>query len=272
MAAPAYFIKHGSGALITRASVRKRLDGFDEGSFSAHSDSENTYAPGSAMPGYTGLYIAECDNEYDGDEFLHDIRAQGLVGVSSRLISSEYKESDDGFDVGTERWIVAKGGGYGLGASAQGHSYLKCVSAPRSMSPVPQFEYQTLEFKGILTFGRANRIRVETVGREFRRDNLIVRGAGGWSTAQSGEILWGRTAVTESYLTTAAPNTARIPAQGGNPTFRPSITNISFTTSDATVYHWPNGWTLSALSFDRVLNFSLYYVTEYWLYNPKITW
>ena len=90
MAAPDYIIKHGTGTLVTRLETERTADGFDSGTFEAHSAAENTFAIGGAMPTYSGMIVTRCRNSEDGDgEYMHEGTAIGLRSGTTRLIETD---------------------------------------------------------------------------------------------------------------------------------------------------------------------------------------
>lgn len=281
MAAPSYTLAHGTGTLITEAEIIKRADGFDEGSFEAHSDSELTFTEGAAMPGYAGLYAQEVRSKLDGvdevgnSEWMHNIRAVGLRNSLPRLIASDAQDSEEGFDTGYEEWAVpvaSKTAYLTYGRAHSNHANLRCVNPKEKRSPVAAFAVISLQFKGIKSGTKPIRTKVDTISREVQRENLINKLPGGdATTAHTWNILRSQPSLQRMYLTTALPNTALVGIQGVSVPGFPAQYFAPFSAADSTViWNWPNGTVLAALSYDQIPGASIYFVTEYWLSRARV--
>lgn len=277
MAAPDLTIAHGTGTLITAARIRRASDGLDEGSFEAHSASEFTFMEGGAMPGYSGLVIAESENECDGvdaagnTEWNHSIRAIGLRLGQPRLVSWEAEDSEDGFDTGSEVWQVRddqKAPYLVYGRAHSKHENLRCVQPREARARAEGYTTITLAFKGIKSGTKPARYRVDTQTREITKENFIVALPGGDSvTPHNWRILLGQPTLQKSYLSLTEPASFLVAQQGVTVDGFPAVNDLSWNNTEVT-YNFPNGVFLAGLGYDKIPGTTICFVTEYYTRAP----
>lgn len=270
MPAPASCISYGAGTLYTKRRVRRRRDGFHTGDFEALSASEFDFVQGMALPGYTGLYVAEVDSERDGPQYRHTISALGLYGVASQKIASTAEDSEEGFDTGTERWIVSAGTSFTYGRAHSLHGNLRCVNITDEESPISAYKYINLSFKGIKNGNKPIRRKVDTLTREVTRQNFLITLSGGDANPHNWSILLSSPTLQISYLATSRPDTTRVGLPANVADF-PARSGYDFSAQDDTLtWSFPNGVVLGALSYEEVPGTTICFVTEIFVDRQKI--
>jgi hypothetical protein len=71
--------------------------------------------------------------------------------------------------------------------------------------------------------------------------------------------------VTIEYFTTGAPETNLV-GLGGTPAVAPSVRSSAWTALPNPMQHFPNGWVMTGMDFDRLANTSWHLVAEQWEY------
>jgi|688.fasta_scaffold02660_21 hypothetical protein len=248
--------------------IVRRLDGFDEGQFTFHGGGQNSLEPGDLVPGYSNLFVAENTTTNHSGDYEHQIRAMGLSSGTSRRISRVATDTEDGFDTGTETWIVRKGANLGLGRSHMDHPQLYAVSRAERNSPIDQFVIIELGFLGIKTGAKPDRYKTTTSSRELSFSAKTVNGkAGKWN------VLRGDPVMVRSYLSLQSPNHNRVARFGPTPAFFPNVSSLSATLNDEDepVYQWPDGVVLASLDTDQVPGKNVWFVTETYVQRDRIT-
>ncbi len=265
-------LKHGATTpLLTDNSYDSNLAGLDTASLVyACCASRDAYKVGQAAPGYAGLIIDKVGHKQDGDEWELSLSCNGIYGNKGQRQSLGYPKTtinQEDFD-GVEDEVISASrsffhrGGFG----AYGGSMI-CVSA--SSEPInysKTYWRNRGRFLGI--------IEQKPYKRQITCNNKVITGdsitwplEGGWGTAQKASVALPSVVVSDTYLTTNAPQTGRIPGAQSPPN-PPSIRFINATTTDPR-YYWPNGWGLTVQA-EQVAGVSLWRVTYIYEYQHRI--
>ena len=249
--------------------IVRRLDGFDEGQFTFHGGAETSLEPGSTVPGYLNMFVAENTTTNHSGDYEHQIRALGLSGIgSTRRITRVATDTEDGFDTGTETWIVRKGTTLGLGRSHLDHPQLYAVSRAERNSPIDQFIIVELGFLGIKSGTKPDRYKTTTSSRELSFSAKKLNGKEGkWN------VLRGDPVMVRSYLSLQFPNHNRVARFGSVPANFPNVQPLRGTLNDddEPVYQWPDGVVLASLDSDQVPGKNVWFVTETYVQRDFVT-
>lgn len=248
--------------------IVRRLDGFDEGQFTFHGGAETSLEPGSLVPGYANLFVSENTTTNRSGDYEHQVRAMGLSSGSTRRISRVATDTEDGFDTGSETWIVRKGTTLGLGRSHMDHPQLYAVSRAERNSPIDQFIIIELGFLGIKSGTKPDRYKTTTSSRELSFSAKTLNGkAGKWN------VLRGDPVMVRSYLSLQFPNHNRVARPGSAPPYFPNVSPLTRTLNDddEPIYQWPDGVVLASLDSDQVPGKNVWFVTETYVQRDRIT-
>jgi hypothetical protein len=250
--------------------IVRRLDGFDEGQFTFHGGSEISLEPGSAVPGYLNFFVVENTTTISSGDYEHQVRAIGFAGTSaSRRISKQATDTEDGFDTGTETWLVRKGTNLALGRSHLDHPQLYAVSRAHRNSPIDQFEIIELGFLGMKSGTKPDRYKTTTSSRELNFDDKTFEGrTGKW------RIMIGDPVMVRSYLSLQEPNHKRVARpNSGPPAYFPSAIPLGniFDQKDEPTYQFPSGQVLASIDSDQVPGKPVWFVTETYVQRDLVT-
>jgi hypothetical protein len=250
--------------------IVRRLDGFDEGQFTFHGGADTSLEPGSAVPGYLNMFVAENTTTNHSGDYEHQIRALGLSGIgSTRRITRVATDTEDGFDTGTETWIVRKGTTLALGRSHLDHPQLYAVSRAHRNSPIDQFELIELGFLGMKSGTKPDRYKTTTSTRELSFENKTFEGkTGKW------RIMIGDPVMVRSYLSLQEPNHKRVARpNSGPPAYFPSAIPLGniFEQKDEPTYQFPSGQVLASIDSEQVPGKPVWFVTETYVQRDLVT-
>jgi hypothetical protein len=254
--------------------IVRRSDGFDEGQFTFHGGTEDSLEPGSKVPGYPNMFVAENTTTNRSGDYEHSIRAVGLRGSALiRRISNVATDTEDGFDTGSETWIVRKGQTLQLGRAHGDHPQLYAVSRVNRNSAVEQFEIIELGFLGIKSGTKPERFRTTTSSREITLTDTTLNIPGGSDNTRTWNILRGDPVLHRSYLSLQAPDHTRVARPGTAPAQFPQVSSLSGTLSadQKALYQWPNGVVLAALDSDQVPGKNVWFITETYVQRDAVT-
>jgi hypothetical protein len=272
MATP--IISHGSVAVdYPDRRIRSRRDDLNEVTQTFQRATTNAFDVGQTFPGLTDYVISEINrtDEVPGNHVyeLKGIGGLGIIGLKE--VQRQEQVAEEGFDSVVIRYISTTPRPITLGQFADGVAACACVEVQSEQHPgSPNFWNVTATYRGIIG-PKEVKIRWANAAREISKDQLSVPGPGGWETPQKSEILWGRQEATLSFVTDTLPETF-IPRQSAgtpHPSF-PEVQFVPFTTSEPT-FHWPNGWTRTGVNCDVISGTTVAFVTEQWLFNPRVT-
>jgi hypothetical protein len=197
----------------------------------------------------------------------------GIYGAkTNRKLSSSWTQNQEGFDDGSEVWLVSGQLGFNLGntSTEQSGMYVSDVSFER-VDPDFNFYRANIKYRGILR-SKDLKVNLSTAAREMGIENVAVNLAGGWSDPRSGDVLWPRPEVRSSYVRIGAPGMADIPSPSAPPinpgVFAPSISGGQ---GSELKWHWPNGWVIVAREAENLNGTNIWFVQETHMFNARAT-
>jgi hypothetical protein len=264
--------EHGERNLqLDGVRLLRRLEGLDSLTQEWQTEDRFSFQPGGVMPDHPGMTIVEVETEEDGPLYLHRLTGEGVVGSKpEKRIRWATRQSAEGWDGARAVWITRTPGAskFNLGAAADGFSNLYVMEVEKEELRHGYHEV-SLDYQGLVTskpYARRVTVNEQIVSSE----SMVVSLDPEWEGAQKGEASLGKIVVMDAEVTAVEPNTAQIP---GNevPPDAPSIQVISVTGVNLT-RHWPNGWKLASIDYEKVPGKSLWLVVwtyEYvWVYTP----
>jgi len=257
---------------LENPTIRRRFDGLDELSAVYFTDNPLFIAPGNTLPApYGGFKARDVEINFEPDDTAElRVTGVGLYGTQpNRKLGSSWTQNQEGFDDGSETWVVFGRNVFPLGTTSteQSGMYVSDVSFERID---PDFEYwrANVKFRGILrTKDRKNSL--STAAREMGIENIAVNLPGGWSDPRSGDILWPRPEVRSSYVQIGMPGMADIPSSQ-IPPINPGVW-IPSLVGDLK-WHWPNGWVITAREAENLVGTNVWFIQETYTYNAAATW
>lgn len=274
-------VYHGDVSVdLPDVRIRRLWDDLDEYSGQFQRATEDAFAVGDAWPGLSGVTIRELTVtvEVPDEVYLFDLRGVG-TGPGARRLDYQEQAVEEGFDTASVVFLTNTKNYLRLGqvmGSVTGLTgpAMFCVGVTARRHPQSSSHwYVTGEFKGLLG-EKPEKVRWNSAGRELSKDNLVAGVTGGWDTPRPSEILWGRQSMSISYISTSVPTGTIVPEQtGGAPhPLAPNVFDpvLSGPAADFT-WHWPNGWTRSGIDCEVIAGTTMCFVSEQWVYNPKVT-
>jgi hypothetical protein len=257
---------------LENPTIRRRFDGLDELSAVYFTDNPLTIAPGESLPSPYQDFKArdvEVNFEPDGTAELR-VTGIGIYGTqTNRKLGSSWTENQEGFDDGTETWLVLATALFVIGTASteQEGMYVSDVSFERVD---PDFNYYraNVKYRGILR-NKDQKIHLSTAAREIGIENIAVRLPGGWDDPRSGDILWPRPEVRTSYVQVGAPGMADIPSTA-SPPIDPGVWIPQI--SGDLKWHFPNGWVIVAREAENLNGTTLWFVQETYMWNSEATY
>jgi hypothetical protein len=252
-------------------TIRRRFDGLDELSGTYFTDTPTLIAPGNALPAPYGSFQArDIEVRFEPENTAElSVTGIGIYGLKpNRKLNSSWTQNQEGFDDGSETWLVLGRNSFLLGSisSEQGGMYVSDVTFERLD---PSFDYfrANVKYRGILR-NKDQKINLSTAAREMGIENIAVLLPGGWNDPRSGDILWPRPEVRASYVQIGNPGMADIPS-ARIPPINPGVFN-PILTGDLK-WHWPNGWVISAREAENLVGTNVWFVQETYMFNAAAT-
>jgi hypothetical protein len=253
------------------ATIRRRWDGLDEFSGTYFTSNPLIISPGNNCPAPYAQFTARDVEVLVEPESMAELRvsAVGVYGSKGqRRLNASFTLNQEGFDDGTEVWLMPSKVGFGLGQQSTVQQGMYCTDISyEEIEPGLNYQRVTVRYRGILA-DKNDKIHLSTSAREMGIENIAVNLVGGWSDPRSGDILWPRAEVKTSFVTTTAPNMSDIPS-AATPPFNPGVFNPSLT--GELKWHWPNGWVIVAREAENLVSTSVWFVTETYVYNAEAT-
>jgi len=256
---------------LENPTIRRRFDGLDELSAVYFTDNPLFIAPGNTLPApYGGFKARDVEINFEPDDTAElRVTGVGLYGTqTNRKLGSSWTENQEGFDDGSETWIVGNEALFPIGeqSSEETGMYVSDVSFERID---PDFEYwrANVKYRGILRT-KDEKIHLSTAAREMGIENIAVNLTGGWTDPRSGDILWPRPEVRTVYVQTGIPSMSDIPSAKAPPVnpgvFEPTLTGDL-------KWHWPNGWVLTSREAENLAGTTIWLIQETYTYNAAAT-
>ena len=259
---------------LENPTIRRRFDGLDELSAVYFTDNPLFIAPGNTLPApYSAFKARDVEINFEPDDTAElRVTGIGLYGTqTNRKLGSSWTENQEGFDDGSETWVVDKTSIFAIGAESDEEKgmHVSDVSFERID---PDFDYwrANVKYRGILRT-KDEKIHLSTAAREMGIENVAVNiEPGGWSDPRSGDIMWPRPEVRTSFVQVGAPGMADIPSVAAPPidpgVFIPNLTGPGIK------YHWPNGWVITAREAEKLVGANVWFIQETYTYNARETW
>ena len=257
---------------LENPTIRRRFDGLDELSATFFTDNPLFIAPGNTLPApYGGFKARDVEINFEPDDTAElRVTGIGLYGTqANRKLGSSFTQNQEGFDDGSETWIVFGRSAFALGtvSNEQGGMFVSDVTFERID---PDFDYwrANVKYRGILR-NKDRKNSLSTAAREMGIENVAVTNLpGGWNDPRSGDILWPRPEVRSSYVQIGSPGMADIPSPS-SPPINPGVFNPTLTGD--LKWHWPNGWVITAREAENLVGTNIWFVQETYTYNAPAT-
>jgi hypothetical protein len=230
-----------------------------------------SFTPGKEMPGYPGMEIVSVQTEEDGPKYLHRVTGEGVLGekAEKRTRFRTRETLQGGWDGAEAVWITKTPGAskFAKGSSPTGYANLYAFDVDKEELKRGWWEV-TIGYLGLISEKPYHR-RVTVNEQILSDDAMVVALDPEWDTPRRGEASLAKIVVQDTEITTTIPDTSDIPGNS-TPPDPPAIQVISVTGTDL-LWHWPYGWKLASIDYEKVPGKSLWLVTYTYEYVWRVT-
>lgn len=292
---PPPVILHGATDFLVSAKPVFRPRGLDSLTLEYVTSRRDRFFNGGAPPGYPHMRIKEVEPTEIEPGLVYDQRltCEGLLKPDDKTESKGLRQPESGWDEGPMTILTLNPDVYQIGMQHPTIDTLWAVAIDEKDEVQEGIWRVRPLYKGIVPVngvpkGRKRTITNNAGSQRFGVDAILgydpghtftpfVDEAGtfsGWETAKPTTMDTGRVVVVDTFLTTTAPPTDKIP---GNltPANAPVINDIfgySWMTFEGGVtYNWPWGWVLKGIQSEQLLDKDLWLTSLTTEFVPKFS-
>lgn len=252
-------------------TIRRRWDGLDELSGTYFSSTTTAISPGDALPSPYADFKARDVEVGIEPESMAELRVTGVGVLGSkgqRRLNASWTNNQEGFDDGSETWLVTSKAGFNIGIASTVESGMYVTDCTFEEIDVDFGYYRAnVKLRGVLK-SKDQKISLSTAAREMGIENIAVNLPGGWTDPRSGDVLWPRPEVRTNYVLIGTPSMMDIPS-AASPPFNPGVWNPTLTGD--LKWHYPNGWVITAREADQLVGTNVWFITETYTFNAPAT-
>lgn len=271
---------------LERDKATARPFGLDTLTCLWQTESRDSFAAGGAPPDWQHMRIEEDEitEEIPGEAYVHRLQCNGLLSAKDKIERSKTSQPEEGWDTAEVEVLTVTPEIYQVGAAHPDIATLYLAEAPRENINGHVYRV-SLGYKGIIPIDGQTKVlkrRITVNGQPMNFPNAIALNTvdfvdedgvfNGWSSNLYSAMDTSHIVVTDTFLSTEAPPTDKIPGCK-TPPDAPAIhiIGIGSFSVDQLLFHWPHGWKLAAINSERLLDKSCWLTTLTYEYQPPIT-